>query len=79
MSYLLNSLGTLGGGNHFIEVDLDANSELRLTIHSGSRNFGLKIATYHLSIAEASQLTISREECRELVEKIKQTKKRQRS
>lgn len=42
----MNSLGTLGGGNHFIELGKDGENFLWLTIHSGSRNFGLKVATY---------------------------------
>lgn len=42
------SVGTLGGGNHFIELGESANDGLHyLTIHSGSRNFGLKICNYH--------------------------------
>ncbi len=43
-----HSIGTLGGGNHFIEVGESANDGSHyLTIHSGSRNFGLKICNYH--------------------------------
>jgi tRNA-splicing ligase RtcB len=41
------SIGTLGGGNHFIEAGADSAGRLRLTIHSGSRNFGLRIANFH--------------------------------
>ena len=48
------ALGTLGGGNHFIEVDRDEEGRhLWLVIHSGSRNFGLRVATYHQKKAEA--------------------------
>lgn len=43
----LRSIGTLGGGNHFIEAGYGADGKLWVTIHSGSRNFGLKIAQYH--------------------------------
>lgn len=46
------SLGTLGGGNHFIEVSVDDTEHPWLVIHSGSRNFGLKIANYHQKIAQ---------------------------
>lgn len=43
-----NSVGSLGGGNHFIEVGESANDGSHyLTLHSGSRNFGLKICNYH--------------------------------
>lgn len=38
------SLGTLGGGNHFIEVDKDDDGNLYLVIHTGSRNMGLRVA-----------------------------------
>lgn len=41
------SLGTLGGGNHFIEVDQDPEGNYWLLIHTGSRNFGLQIANYY--------------------------------
>ncbi|MCI8332321.1 MAG: RtcB family protein [Clostridiales bacterium] len=40
------SLGTLGGGNHFIEVDSDGD-DLYLVIHTGSRNLGKKVAEYY--------------------------------
>ncbi len=38
------SLGTIGGGNHFIEVDKDEDGTLYLVIHTGSRNLGLRVA-----------------------------------
>lgn len=41
------SLGTLGGGNHFIEVDRDDEGRLYLVIHSGSRHLGLEVANYY--------------------------------
>lgn len=41
------SLGTLGGGNHFIEVDADENHNRWLLIHSGSRILGARTAEYH--------------------------------
>jgi len=43
----INSIGSLGGGNHFIELGVDSNNKQWLTVHSGSRRFGLDIATYH--------------------------------
>jgi tRNA-splicing ligase RtcB len=43
----INSLGTLGGGNHFIEFGKSVdNDKWSVTIHSGSRQFGLKVATH---------------------------------
>jgi tRNA-splicing ligase RtcB (3'-phosphate/5'-hydroxy nucleic acid ligase) len=49
-------LGTLGSGNHFIEVSLDENDDVWLFLHSGSRGVGNKIATHHIKVAQ--------EECR---------------
>lgn len=45
------SIGTLGGGNHFIEVGRDSRGYHYLVIHSGSRNLGKQIAEYYQSIA----------------------------
>ena len=41
-------LGSLGGGNHFIEVSVDENSDVWLFLHSGSRGVGNKLATHHI-------------------------------
>jgi RNA-splicing ligase RtcB len=41
------SIGTLGGGNHFIEMNEDENGKLYLVIHSGSRHLGKQIAEYY--------------------------------
>ena len=43
-------MGTLGGGNHFIEVDTDGDN-LYLVIHTGSRNLGLRVAEHYQKIA----------------------------
>ena len=42
--WLERSLGTLGGGNHFIEVDVDSDGNKYLIIHTGSRNLGKQVA-----------------------------------
>jgi len=47
ISKVVSSLGTLGGGNHFIELDKDPDGNVWLIIHSGSRNFGLQVCNYH--------------------------------
>lgn len=47
VSYLKKSLGSLGGGNHFIEIDINENNEYFLIIHSGSRNLGLQVANIY--------------------------------
>ena len=46
-----NSLGTLGGGNHFIEVDVDDEGTYYLVIHTGSRNLGKQVAEYYQELA----------------------------
>lgn len=51
-SRMISQLGTLGGGNHFIEVCLDEKDNVWLTLHSGSRNIGKEIAEYHIDIAK---------------------------
>lgn len=48
-----HQLGTLGGGNHFIELTSDATGRLWITLHSGSRNIGKSIAEKHIQIAMA--------------------------
>jgi tRNA-splicing ligase RtcB (3'-phosphate/5'-hydroxy nucleic acid ligase) len=46
-------LGTLGSGNHFIEVNLDESERVWLFLHSGSRGVGNKIAQHHIQVAQA--------------------------
>ena len=41
------SIGTLGGGNHFIEVDKDDEGNLYIVVHSGSRHLGVEVASYY--------------------------------
>lgn len=48
------SIGTLGGGNHFIELDRDEEENLYLVIHTGSRNLGLQVAEYYQKLAYES-------------------------
>jgi len=45
------SIGTLGGGNHFIEIDVDDNNNKYLVIHSGSRNLGKQVADHYQNLA----------------------------
>jgi tRNA-splicing ligase RtcB len=46
-------LGTLGGGNHFLELDRDADGDVWLLLHTGSRGVGAAIADHHLRVARA--------------------------
>ncbi len=48
---VMRSLGTLGGGNHFIELDKDEDDNIYLVIHSGSRNLGLQVAKLYQRLA----------------------------
>ena len=46
-------LGTLGGGNHFLELDRDAGGDLWLLVHTGSRGVGAAMASHHVRVAQA--------------------------
>lgn len=48
---LERSIGTLGGGNHFIEIDKDEEGNKYLVIHTGSRNLGKQVAEYYQQLA----------------------------
>ena len=48
-------LGTLGGGNHFLELDRDAENGLWLLVHSGSRGLGAAVAEHHARAAKAGE------------------------
>jgi tRNA-splicing ligase RtcB len=48
----LKQLGTLGGGNHFIELQRSGDGFLWIMVHSGSRNFGLQVAEYYNKTAK---------------------------
>lgn len=47
-----NQLGSLGSGNHFIEVSVDETDAVWMFLHSGSRGVGNKIATHHIGVAQ---------------------------
>jgi len=48
----LKQLGTLGGGNHFIEIQKDEDGYVWIMVHSGSRNLGKRVADYHNNVAK---------------------------
>lgn len=50
--WIENSIGSLGGGNHFIEIDKDENDNKYLVIHTGSRNLGVQVAKYYQDMAD---------------------------
>lgn len=49
---ILKEIGTLGGGNHFIELQRDEDDNLWIMIHSGSRNLGARVGAYYNQLAE---------------------------
>jgi len=51
-------LGTLGGGNHFIEIGRNTNGILCVTIHSGSRNPGHSVASYYMKLSKTVDKTL---------------------
>lgn len=65
------SIGTLGGGNHFIEVGNDSKGNLWLLIHSGSRNVGKQVAEYHQEVA-VKKLTDKSDLIRQTIKRLKQ-------
>ncbi|WP_026671324.1 RNA-splicing ligase RtcB [Butyrivibrio sp. AD3002] len=48
----LLSIGTLGGGNHFIELDQDDSKETYMIIHTGSRHLGKEVAEYYMAAGQ---------------------------
>lgn len=68
--YILNSIGTLGGGNHFIEVDVDDEGNKYLVIHSGSRNLGVQVCNYWQELGYA-KLKDHSVENKEVVDRLK--------
>ena len=69
------AIGTLGGGNHFIEVDEDDDGNKYLVIHTGSRNMGKQVADYYQNLA--IELCSEKEEMYQKKEEIIKTYKEQ--
>ncbi len=67
----MHSLGTLGGGNHFIEIDRDAAGNLYLVIHSGSRHLGVEIAKYYQTVAQEMTRDNKRQKVLETISELK--------
>jgi RNA-splicing ligase RtcB len=65
------SLGTLGGGNHFIEVDKDDEDNKYLIIHTGSRNLGKQVADIYQNKAISLMNKYSKEDRDEVIRKLK--------
>src|SRR5699024_8844470 len=74
------SIGTLGGGNHFIEIDVDEDNNKYLIIHTGSRNLGKQVANYYQELAnQLCNFNIGdyKEKQKELIKKYKREDKKQ--
>lgn len=67
--YMQQSLGTLGGGNHFIEVNRTSNGEIMIVIHSGSRNLGVQVCNYYQKVAVDT--LNNRYDIKAIIEKLK--------
>lgn len=65
------SIGTLGGGNHFIEIDKDDDGNLFLVIHSGSRHLGKEVAEYYQEEAYKQLNNCSKKILDETIAKLK--------
>lgn len=65
------SLGTLGGGNHFIEADKDDEGYIYIVVHSGSRSLGLAVATYYQNLAYRILNKSDDESISELTQRLK--------
>ncbi len=67
----LASIGTLGGGNHFIEADKGEDGSIYIVIHSGSRHLGVETAKYYQNEAYRRLNKSSDKEIGELIERLK--------
>jgi len=65
------SIGTLGGGNHFIEANSDDEGNIYIVVHSGSRHLGLEIANFYQDAAYKSLTSYSKEEIDAKIEELK--------
>lgn len=66
-----NSIGTLGGGNHFIEANIADDGNIYIVVHSGSRHLGLEIANYYQEAAYKALSSYGKEEIESVIEKLK--------
>lgn len=68
--WLEHSMATLGGGNHFIEIDEGSDGTKYLVIHTGSRNLGKQVAEYYQRLA-VKRLYAKKEERTEIINRLK--------
>lgn len=68
---MMLSIGTLGGGNHFIEADQSEDGSIYLVIHSGSRHLGVEVAKYYQEEAYRQLNAASKDEVDALIASLK--------
>lgn len=73
VDWIKRSLGTLGGGNHFCELDIDDDGNKYLIIHSGSRNLGKQVAEIYqqMAIDDITGKSNLKEDTEKLIQKYK--------
>lgn len=69
VEHLQRSIGSLGGGNHYIELDKDSNDNVYLCIHTGSRNLGKQVCRYYQAIA-IEDCNVKSEELKDKTEQL---------
>lgn len=72
LSRARKSIGTLGGGNHFIEIDKNEQNELYLVVHSGSRHLGCEVALYYQEEGRKSFWNGARYQIDETINRLKE-------
>lgn len=68
------SIGTLGGGNHFIEVNKDSKGYIWLVVHTGSRHLGMEVCKYYQELAY-KKITSNKSEIDEIINRLKAEKR----
>lgn len=71
MDRAMRSIGTLGGGNHFIETGKDEEGNIYITVHSGSRHLGLEVANYYQKMGYKALNKVSDIDIEKIIEQLK--------
>ena len=71
MDRAIRSIGTLGGGNHFIEAGKDEEGNIYITVHSGSRHLGLEVANYYQKMGYKALNKVSDIDIEKIIEQLK--------
>ena len=66
------SIGTLGGGNHFIEMDCDDNGNIYLVVHSGSRHLGYQVADFYQEQGRHAMWGGAKYQIKQTIERLKE-------